>query len=310
MLADVTLSSRDEAGEPFGAATVVRVAGGSDENGTPNWGVQWAQSDMIQIDGGTFIDSPPSFEPFGQGWAFEGVIEASIVSATGQVAGEGFVTGGGVELQPLTGTIPWTENIPGPGFVLFYDIGGLGLTPTSLTIFPVDIPVRDIPETDPTTCSAAGLEPPPVDAELPAPVEATRQAIAAAAIACDWEALGALLDPLNFSLQLRRGQRADRVLAAARGRRRCVATPPLPRRDAQAAGSGGRHRRSVGHHLLLLARRLSSCHGRTSPQPNGTRCSRSIPRTTWSASSRSAGSSAIAIGIIDDGTWQFFIAGD
>lgn len=197
MIADVQLQFTDESGEPFGTSTTVRVVGGFDDQGVANWGAVWAISDFIEIDR-SFFDGN-EFLVSGAGLAFEGVIETRLVDPSGNVAGQGFVTGGGVEMAPIEGTVTLTDNWPGPGFALLYDLGGLGITPSSLTIIPVVLPEIDQPDPGSGSCSAEGLEPPTPDPDLPEAVEATRQAVAAAAIACDWEALGALVDPTQFS---------------------------------------------------------------------------------------------------------------
>lgn len=198
LAADVTLQSRIEGGEPFGEATVVRVVGGFDDAGQQRWGAAWARSDEIRVESWDFVGDPVAFEPQGAGRAFEGTIWVSLRSAMSDAAmpdvvGEWFVTGGGVELEPLSGSVPVDTNAGGPGYAVFADLGGLGVAPTSLTIEGVDIPAVD-PEFAPD-CSASGLDAPEPDETLPEAVEATRQAIAAAATACDAEALEALISP-------------------------------------------------------------------------------------------------------------------
>lgn len=197
MMADVELQFTDESGEPFGTSTTVRVLGGFDEAGVANWGAAWALSDFIEIDR-TFFDGD-EFLVSGAGQAFEGVIETRLVDPSGNVAGEGFVMGGGVEMASMEGSVTLTENLPGPGFALLYDLGGLGITPTSLTIVAIELPEIDQPDPITGNCSGEGLEPPAPDPDLPEVVEATRQAIATAAIACDWAALDLLIDEGNFS---------------------------------------------------------------------------------------------------------------
>ncbi|MEM7287261.1 MAG: hypothetical protein AAF480_12985 [Actinomycetota bacterium] len=197
MIADVELQFTDEAGDPFGTSTTVRVVGGFDEAGVPNWGAVWARSDFIEVDR-VFYDGT-DFLVSGTGQAFEGVIETRLVDPSGNVAGQGFFTGGGVEMAPIEGTVALTESWPGPGFALLYDLGGLGITPTSLTVVPVVLPELDEPDPGAGSCSAETLEAPTPDPDLPEAVEATRQAIAGAAIACDWAALDALIDPSLFS---------------------------------------------------------------------------------------------------------------
>ncbi len=209
MIADVVLQFTDESGEPFGTSTRVRVVGGFDDAGVQNWGVQWALSDFIEIDR-TFFDGN-EFLVSGAGQGFEGVIEARLVDPTGNVAAEGFVTAGGVEMGPIEGSITLTENLPGPGFALLFDVGGLGTTPSSLTIVPIELPELDssVQTGDPDSCSAAGLEPPAPDPNLPDVVEARRQAIAGAAIACDWEVLAEQFDPSDFSYSF--GENVDAI---------------------------------------------------------------------------------------------------
>ena len=196
MIADVTLASTGEDGEPFGAATIVRVVGGFDDNGVPNWGVQSARSERIQVFRVFTLDN--EFLVTGDGVGFEGVVEVRLVDANANVAGEGFFTGGAFELAPLEGTVPITENFPGPGFAILFDVGGPGVSPIALSIVPIVLEDLDPPPLGTGPCSAEGLEPPAPDLDLPEQIEATRQAIAAAAIACDWDALGALIDPTNF----------------------------------------------------------------------------------------------------------------
>ncbi|MGI9624576.1 MAG: hypothetical protein ACR2PK_17220, partial [Acidimicrobiales bacterium] len=186
MRARVSLQATGEDGEPFGEAVSVEVAGGFDADGVPNWGVVSATNDMIQIDRTTWAGT--NLRPEGRGWAFEGVIDGLLVDPAGNTAGSGFVMGGGVELLPLTGSIPATQSLPGPGFALFYDIGGLGLTPNSLTVVAIELPMVD----ESQDCSATGLEAPEPDPSLPEPVEATRVAIARAALNCDYDGLTAL----------------------------------------------------------------------------------------------------------------------
>lgn len=200
MIADVELQFTGEDGQPFGTSTTVRVVGGFDEAGVANWGAVWALSERIEIDR-SFFDGD-EFIVSGAGQAFEGTIDTRLVDPTGNVAAEGFVTGGGVEMAPITGSVSLTENLPGPGFALLYDLGGLGITPSALTIIPVQLPELDsgpgIAES--AACSASGLEPLAPDNDLPPNVESTRQAIGAAAIACDWAALEDLIsDPSTFS---------------------------------------------------------------------------------------------------------------
>lgn len=196
MIADVELQFTDESGEPFGTSTTVRVVGGFDDNGVANWGVQSARSDRIQVFRVFTLDN--EFLVTGDGVGFEGVVEVRLVDANANVAGEGFFTGGSFELAPLEGTVPITENFPGPGFAILFDVGGLGVSPSALTIVPIVLQDLDPPPLGTGPCSAEGLEPPTPDPDLPGQIEATRQAIAAAAIACDWDALGALIDPANF----------------------------------------------------------------------------------------------------------------
>ncbi len=206
-IADVTLQSRDEEGEPFGEATVVRVVGGFDETGAERWGAAWARSDEIQVETWDFVGDPVAFEPQGLGRAFEGTISVSLLAAVSEgagpdapasnVVGEWFVMGGGVELEPLDGAVPVDANPGGPGYAVFTDLGGLGVAPTSLTIEGIDIPA--VASDEAPDCSASGLEAPEADETLPEAVEATRQAIGAAATACDAEALEALINPAGFS---------------------------------------------------------------------------------------------------------------
>jgi hypothetical protein len=67
------------------------------------------------------------------------------------------------------------------------DVGGLGIAPVSFLVVPIQLP--DPASLFPATCSAAGLaEPAPQDG-LSDAAQATRAAIARAAIDCDWEAL-------------------------------------------------------------------------------------------------------------------------
>lgn len=216
-IADVTLQSRDEAGEPFGAATVVRVLGGFDDAGERRWGAAWARSDEIRIDSWDFVGDPIAFEPRGVGRAFEGTISVSLLVAipvsTGSddeqsgVVGEWFVMGGGVELEPLSGSVPVDANPGGPGYAVFADRGGPGVAPTSLTIEGIDIPA--VASDEAPGCSASGLEAPEADETLPQAVEATRQAIAAAATACDAEGLEALINPAGFSYSF--GENGDPI---------------------------------------------------------------------------------------------------
>ena len=216
-IADVRLQSRNEEGEPFGEATVVRVLGGFDDSGEQRWGAAWARSDEIRIDSWDFVGDPVAFEPRGVGRAFEGTISVSLLAAaptsTGAddaqagVVGEWFVMGGGVELEPLSGSVPVDANPGGPGYAVFADLGGLGVAPTSLTIEGIVIPA--VAADDAPGCSASGLEVPEADETLPEAVEATRQAIAAAATACDAEGLEALINPAGFSYSL--GEDGDPV---------------------------------------------------------------------------------------------------
>jgi hypothetical protein len=215
MIADVTLQSIGEDEQPFGAATVVRVIGGFDDNGNPNWGVQWARSDLIQIFRVFSLDN--EFLVTGDGLAFEGVIETRLVDANGNVAGEGFLMGGGVELAPIEGSVPITQNFPGPGYAILYDVRGLGIAPTALTIVPIVLENIDTPEPGTGSCSSEGLEPPTPDPDLPEAVETTRQAIAAAAIACDWQALDALIEPTNFRYSFGGGNDPIRFWQEAEG---------------------------------------------------------------------------------------------
>lgn len=192
MIADVRLQFTDESGEPFGTSTTVRVVGGFDDQGVANWGAVWAISDFIEIDR-SFFDGD-QFLVGGAGLGFEGVIESRLVDPNGNVAGEGFFTAGGVEMAPIEGTVPLTENWPGPGFALLYDLGGLGITPSSLTIIPVVLPEIDQPDPGSGTCSAEGLAFPAVEtvelADFGDPdVDATWVAIMDAAMACDYDRL-------------------------------------------------------------------------------------------------------------------------
>lgn len=195
MVAEVTLQSVGEDGQPFGEAMRVRLAGGIDPTtGLEQWGVVSGSSDRILIDGWNFIGAPPSFEPQGRGLAFEGTIDVRIVDQMAGLWGEGFVMGGGTELAPLTGSVPFGPAPAARGFAIFSDLGGLGIAPTALTIIPVEWP--EFADSQP--CSAAGesFEP---RTDLPAPVEQKREAIAAAAIACDYDSLAALVSPDGFT---------------------------------------------------------------------------------------------------------------
>jgi hypothetical protein len=143
-------------------------------------------------------DGPLEFTPTGQAHAFEGVVDVVLVTTAGSVVADGFVMGGGVELAPITGSVTVAQSQAGPGFVVFADLGGLGL-PSAITIVPVTFLDVDAEEPADAECSATGLDLPEPNTEIPAPVEAKRQAIAAAAIACDYTALAALTDPAGFT---------------------------------------------------------------------------------------------------------------
>lgn len=196
-IVDVQLQSIDEEGNPFGTAATVRVIGATHTEGLEQWGVLSVRSDMIIVDR-TFYDGN-DFLVSGLGWAFEGVIDVRLVDSAGSVAGEGFLMGGGVELRPLEGTVPLTESLPGPGFAVFSDVGGLGVAPIALTVTRIELPELRDNAAPGETCSAEGLEPPEPDSSLPDAVEATRQAIATAAVTCDWAALDLLIDESAFS---------------------------------------------------------------------------------------------------------------
>ena len=76
------------------AAATVHVVGGLDDNGDPRWAVQSVTSDEIQIDR---VDvSPDGLEvtPVGFGRAFEGTIDAAVVTGDGAVIA-GWVRDGG-----------------------------------------------------------------------------------------------------------------------------------------------------------------------------------------------------------------------
>ncbi len=204
LLADVVLQSIGEDGQPFGEAARVRLAGGFDADGVQRWGVRWLRSDRIQVDDSFWAGprgGPQQFVAVGRAHTFEGTIDVTIVDQGGSVVAEGFATGGGTELQEILGGPVVLEHPGGPGFAVLADLGGLGTVPSTLTIVAVDIPAatENPPERDPARCSARDLDPPEPDPDLPEPVEATRQAIAAAAIACDYEALAALTDSSSFT---------------------------------------------------------------------------------------------------------------
>ncbi len=203
-LADVVLQSIGEDGQPFGEAARVRVAGGFDEGGVQRWGVRWLRSDRIQVDDWFFAGprgGPQQFQPKGRAQAFEGTIDVTLVDPGGTVVAQGFATAGGTELQEILGGPMVLEHPGGPGYAVIADLGGLGVAPTALTVVAVEIPAatENPPELDPAQCSARQLDPPEPDPTLPTAVEVTRQAIAAAAIACDYEALAALTNPSLFT---------------------------------------------------------------------------------------------------------------
>lgn len=182
----ITVRSIDEAGDPFGTAATLAVVVGLDDTGTQRWGVAYAASGEIAV---TDVTSDgATVTPTGTGRAFEGTIGATVVDDDGLVVGDGFVTGGGTEQIPLTGSVPLTSNPGGIAYLVLSDVGGLGVAPVSFTVVAFELPPPDGPATE-GPCSAAGLDKPGPQAELPAAVAATRDAIADAAIACDWEAL-------------------------------------------------------------------------------------------------------------------------
>lgn len=200
LVAEVSLQSFGEDGEPFGEAILVRLRGGLEsEGGREQWGVVSAASERIRIDGWNFIDQPPSFEPQGSGWAFEGTIGVQVLAETGGLRGDWFVMGGGVELVPLTGSVPMQPGPAQRGYAIFSDLGGLGIAPTALTIVAVDIPqVSESAEPLEGPCSADGLDPLEPDTDIPEAVEATRQAIGDLARACDFDGLASLTSPDTF----------------------------------------------------------------------------------------------------------------
>lgn len=188
MIADVELAAVGEDGEPFGVATRVRVLGGVSESGEPQWGVFAAWNDRIVID--RVFSDRDQFRPSGQGLAFEATIDVALVTATGETVGSGFVMGGGVEPAPLSGTVTITESLPGPGYAVFADLGGLGL-PSAITIVRLELPEL-VERIGAGPCSTEGIVEPAEQDGLPPAVAFMRNAIIAAALNCDYDALADL----------------------------------------------------------------------------------------------------------------------
>lgn len=188
-------------GVPF---TTVQLAGGVAFESAPNWGVTSAQDPEIVITGGEFQIGVEGLLYTVQGFAqaFEGVVNVRLQDASQNPLATSFVMGGGTELLPVDDFFWIGDAEGGPGFVVFTDVGGRGV-PVSMTVRRVDIPPFSLADTEPLPvddpCSADGRAQPEPQEGLPEAVEATRQAIAAAAISCDYEQLAALLGDGNYS---------------------------------------------------------------------------------------------------------------
>jgi hypothetical protein len=194
----VTTSTQDTGGRVFvdlEGVTSVELEPTAD--GT--WRVVAARNDRIIVEGVSVNQAGQDYivNLTGQAHTFEGNVSIEVRDSTGTTVATTFATGGGDELRPFTAELPLTFAAPGTGHVALADFGGNGDL-VALTIVPVELPAVD-PTLGGTTCSASGMAAPPRQDGLPPAVAATRDAIIAAALACDIDALGSLTDPDGFT---------------------------------------------------------------------------------------------------------------
>src|SRR5690606_20409861 len=122
---------------------------------------------------------------------------ARVLTADGVVLADGFVTGGGTELAPLTGSVELTASPAGPAYLVLWEASARDGSITRFTVTRFELP--DPGDTATGNCSAAGLDVPSPTVGLPDAVNATRTAIATAAVNCDWDALFALIPDDGFN---------------------------------------------------------------------------------------------------------------
>ena len=290
-----------ESGQPFGQAATLQLAGGLDASGQPRWAVMSVSSDEIVL-GDVVVGADGTVTPVGVGRAFEGTFSATVVLSDGTVIGDGLVMGGGTERLPLDGSARLASNPGGPAYLVLADLGGLGVAPVSFLVVPVQLP--DPASSFPATCSAAGLaEPTPQDGVLSEAAKATRVAIARAAIDCDWEALFALArDAFTASFG---GTRPEELWPTLE------ANGEAPLRYLVELLSRPYAPQDVGVSGILFTW-PSAFQGEWSEVPVADKeALRPVYGDEDFAAFEEFGAYiGYRVGIAEDGTWQFFVAGD
>jgi hypothetical protein len=87
------------------------------------WIVTGTRAERIQVDvpkSGDVIRSPTAVS--GRAHVFEGNVTVRVISDPSAEIGRGFVTGGGDEMRPFTGEMPFGRQNGGPGWVLFQEL--------------------------------------------------------------------------------------------------------------------------------------------------------------------------------------------
>lgn len=181
---------------PVTTILVRQLGSGSD------WSVLGAASEAIEVTSptaGDEIDSP--VQVAGRAWTFEGnvVVQVRQDGASGPI-GEGFVTGGGSELLPFVGSIPFETPGEPYGAVLFLDHSAQDGRLWSASVVRVALSSTDA---DAATCG---------DERLPVPKPGDGEMLVKAYFSCDAEE-NPPEEPLRVVYRVR--QQSPAVLQAA-----------------------------------------------------------------------------------------------
>ncbi len=150
------------------------------------------RSAFRDLQGAVFVDEPPyggtAPQPGrlrGEARIAAGSFRVAVTDSEGVVVADFAVESEGTEWAPFDVPLRYFVDVDQPGELRVATADGV-----VDVVYPLQLELPDA-----ATCAAAGFSPEPVVQDLPEAVDTTRRAIAAAAVACDFDALAALGGP-------------------------------------------------------------------------------------------------------------------